>query len=113
MRARRRKATLGLGCWLNHGGEMLHALEAFVLALAAEIEDEFAHSEATVRSNIRDDLLCGAGEGPTFEPSLTLCGQRDIVEWGFVGDRERFRIASSRLGQALEVTQRNFQLMRP
>src|SRR5207302_2976970 len=72
MRACRRKATLGLDCWLNHGGEMLHALEAFVLALAAEIEDEFAHSEATVRSNIRDDLLCGAGEGATFEHSLTL-----------------------------------------
>ena len=72
--------ALDLGCWLDHGGEMLHALEAFALALAAEIEDEFTDSQATVRSCVCDDLLCGAGEGPTFESCLTLCGQRDIVE---------------------------------
>src|SRR5438105_4704709 len=63
----RRETTLDLGCWLDHGGEMLQALEAFALALAAEIEDEFTNSEATVRSNVRDDLLCSTGEGPTFE----------------------------------------------
>ena len=87
----RRETTLGFGCWLDYGSEMLHALEAFALALTAEIEDEFTDSEAAIRSDIRDDLLCSTGEGPTFEPGLTLCGQRDIVEWGFIGDRERFR----------------------
>src|SRR5262249_2297685 len=92
---------------------MLHALEAFALALAAKIKDEFTDPEATVRGNIRDDFLCSTGEGPAFESSLTLCGQRDIVEWGFIGNRERFWIASSRLGQAFEFTQRDFQLMRP
>src|SRR4029450_13948541 len=91
---------------------MLHALKAFALALTAEVEDEFTDSEAAIRSDIYNDLLCSAGEGPTFESSLTLCGQRDVVERGFVGNRERFRIASSRLCQAFEVTQRDFQLMR-
>jgi hypothetical protein len=113
MGACRRETTLGFGCWLDDGSEMLHALEAFALALAAEIKDEFTNSKATVRSNIRDDLLCRTGEGPTFEPDLTLCGQRDIVERGFIGDRERIRIAPGRLGQTLEVAQRDFQLMRP
>jgi hypothetical protein len=113
MGACRRETTLGFGCWLDDGSEMLHALEAFALALAAEIKDEFTNSKATVRSNIRDDLLCRIGEGPTFEPDLTLCGQRDIVERGFIGDRERIRIAPGRLGQTLEVAQRDFQLMRP
>jgi len=107
----RTQPALGFGCWLDDGSEMLHALKAFALALTTEIEDEFTDSQATVRSNVCDNLLCSAGERPTFEPSLTLCGQRDIVERGFIGDRERFRIASSHLGQALEVTQRNFQLM--
>jgi hypothetical protein len=104
MGACRCEAALGLGCWLDDGGEMLHALKAFALALTAEIKDEFTDSEAAVRSNVRDDLLCSTGEGPTFEPGLTLCGQRDIVEWSFIGNRECFWIASSRLGQALEVT---------
>ena len=99
-----RNRHLGFGCWLDYGSEMLHALKAFVLALAAEIKDEFTDPEAAIRSNIRGDLLCRTGEGPTFESSLTLCGQRDIVEWGFIGDRERFWVASSRLGQAFEVT---------
>src|SRR5438132_8866313 len=82
----RREITLDLGCWLDHGGEMLQALEAFALALAAEIEDEFTNPEAAIRGNVRDDLLCGAGEGPTCEPGLPLCGQRDIIKWGFIGD---------------------------
>ena len=63
---------------------MLHALEAFALALAAKIKDEFTDPEATVRSNVCDDLLRSTGEGPTFESSLTLCGQRNIVERGFM-----------------------------
>jgi len=113
MGACRHETALGFGCWLDHGSEMLHALEAFALALTAEIEDEFADSEAAIDGNIRDDLLCGAGEGPTFEPGLTLCAQRDIVERGFIRNREPFGVASSRLGQAFEVTQRDFQLMRP
>src|SRR5262249_5240909 len=104
MGACRGEAALGLGCWLNHGSEMLHALEAFALALAAEIEDEFTDTKAIVRGNVCDDLLCRTSEGATFEPGLTLCGQRDIVEWSFIGNRERFWIASSRLGQALEIT---------
>src|SRR5262249_44553465 len=82
-------------------------------ALAAEIEDEFTDTKAIVRSNVCDDLLCRTREGATFEPGLTLCGQRDIVEWSFIGNRERFWIASSRLGQALEITERHFQLMSP
>src|SRR5262245_13034416 len=92
---------------------MLHALKAFVLALTAEIKNEFTNSEAAIRSDICNDLLCSAGEGPAFESSLTLCGQRDVVEWGFIGDRERFRVASNRFCQAFELPQRDFQLMRP
>jgi hypothetical protein len=68
---------------------MLHAFKAFALALTAEIKDEFADSETAIRSDIRNDLLCSTREGPTFEPSLTLGAQRDIVEWGFIGDRKR------------------------
>ena len=67
MGACRRETALGLGCWLDHGGEMLHALEAFALALAAEIKDEFTDPEAAIRGNVRGDLLCVAGEGPTIE----------------------------------------------
>ena len=104
MGACRREATLGFGGWLNHGSEMLHTLEAFALALAAEIEDEFTDPKATVRRNVCDDLLCSTREGTTFEPGLTLCGQRDIVKWSFIGNRERFWVASNRLGQALEIT---------
>ena len=104
MGACRCEADLGLGDWLNHGSEMRHAFEAFALALAAEIEDEFTDPKATVCRNVCDDLLCSTREGSTFEPGLTLCGQRDIVEWSFIGNRERFWIASSRLGQALEIT---------
>jgi hypothetical protein len=111
MGARRRETTLSFGCWLNHGGEMLYALEAFALALTAEIKDKFTDPEAAIRSDIRNDLLCSAREGPTFEPSLTLCGQRDVVERGFIGDRKRFWITSSRPGQVLEVTEHDFQLM--
>ena len=92
---------------------MLHALQAFALALTAEVKDELTDSEATIGGNIRHDLLCGAGEGPPFEPGLTLCSQRGIVERCFVGDREPFRIASSRFCQALEITQRDFQLVGP
>ena len=104
MGVRRRETTLGFGCWLDHGGEMLHALETFALALTAEIKDEFTDSEAAIRNDIRNDLLCGTRKGSTFEPGLTLCGQRDVVDRGFIGDCERFRIASSCLGQALEVS---------
>jgi hypothetical protein len=113
MGACRRETTLGFGCWLDYGSEMLHALKAFALALTAEIKDEFTDSEVAIRSDIRNDLLCSAGEGPTLEPSLRLCAQREVVERGFIGDRERFRVASNRLCQAFEVTQRDFQLMRP
>src|SRR5688572_19320431 len=84
----RSETILGLGCWLDHSSKVLHAFEAFGLALAAEIKDEFIDPEATVRSNICDDLFCSTREGPTREVGLTLCGQRDIVEWGFIGDRE-------------------------
>ena len=104
MGACRCEAALGLDGWLNHGSEVLHALEAFALALAAEIEDEFTDPKATVRRDVCDDLLCRTREGATFEAGLTFCGQRDIVERSFIGNRERFWIASSRLGQALEIT---------
>ena len=108
-----RGAALALGRWLDHSGEMLHALQAFALALTAEVKDELADSKAAIGGNIRHDLLCGAGEGPPFEPGLMLYGQRGIVERRFVGDREPFRVTSNRFCQALEITQRDFQLVGP
>jgi len=98
---------------LDHGGEMLHALEASLwLSLRKSKMSSLTPRRPYVAMSA---AICSVvpEKGPTFESSLTLCGQRDIVEWGFIGNRQRFWIASSRLGQAFEVTERDFQLMRP
>src|SRR5262245_11412786 len=90
---------------------MLHALEACAQAVAAEIEDELTDSEAGIGGNVLDHLPGGAGERPAFQSSLTLGAQRYIVQRGFVGDGERFRITSGGFGQALEITQRDLELL--
>src|SRR5438876_871893 len=90
---------------------MLHALQAFAQAVATEIKDEFTDPEAAIGGNILGDLCCGAGERSAVESSLALGRQRYIVERGFIGDGERFRITPRRRRQALEITQRHFQLM--
>src|SRR5213594_1004083 len=104
-------AASHVGRLSDHRAEAFHPLQTLGETLAAKIEDELAHTEASVGRDVVRDLRGAPRERSTLpaRPELLLA---HVVDRCLVGDGERLWIAPFGLGEAIQLVKERAQLGR-